>query len=99
MGHITFLTITYTSLSILLVCILFSGKMSKLLQSEYGMYFMWLYLLTIGELITMAIFIMYYQEIYYKRGKRGRKGNKGNRGMTGRNADCDKCEVMLGNNI
>ena len=99
MAHINFLTLTYTSLLIGLVCLLFSGKMNRLFESEYRSYFIWLYLLTIGELITIAIFIMYYQEIYYKRGKRGRIGKTGKRGITGRNAECERCETMLGNNF
>ena len=73
--------------------------MNKLFESEYRGYFIWLYLLTIGELITIAVFIMYYQEIYYKRGKRGKIGKTGKRGITGKNAECDRCETILGNNF
>ena len=99
MGHINFLTVTYTILAIISACILFSEQTTKLFQSEYKVYFVWLYLLTIGELITIAIFIMYYQEISNKRGKRGQIGKGGKRGITGNNADCEKCENLLGNNI
>ena len=99
MAHINFLTTTYTILTIIIACIFFSGQITSLLQSEYKVYFAWLYLLTIGELITIAIFIMYYQEISNKRGKRGQIGRGGKRGITGNNANCEKCENLLGNNI
>ena len=99
MAHINFLTTTYTILTIIIACIFFSGQITSLLQSEYKVYFAWLYLLTIWELITIAIFIMYYQEISNKRGKRGQIGRGGKRGITGNNANCEKCENLLGNNI
>jgi len=99
MVHINFLTITYTILAIMIGCIFFSGQITPLFQSEYKVYFAWLYLLTIGELITIAIFIMYYQEISNKRGKRGQIGRGGKIGITGNNANCEKCENLLGNNI
>ena len=88
MGHINFLTLTYTSLAILIGLIFISDRVSFLFESKYKFYFAWLYLLTIGEFITLAIFIMYYQEIANKRGKRGKMGKRGERGMTGNNADC-----------
>ena len=99
MAHINFLTVTYTVLAIIIACIFFSGQITPLFQSEYKFYFVWLYLLTIGELIIIAIFIMYYQEISNKRGKRGQMGKVGKRGITGNNANCEKCENLLGNNI
>ena len=99
MAHINFLTITYTILAIVMGCLFFSGQITSLLETKYKFYFAWLYLLTIGELITIAIFIMYYQEISNKRGKRGQIGRLGKRGITGNNANCEKCENLLGNNI
>ena len=99
MAHINFLTITYTLLAIIVGCLLLSDQVTALFQTKYKFYFVWLYLLTIGELITLAIFIMYYQEISNKRGKRGLLGREGKRGLTGNNANCKKCEQLLGNNI
>ena len=99
MAHINFLTITYSILGIVAVALLLSNQVPILFESKYKSYFIWLYLLTIGELITLTIFIMYYQEITNKRGKRGIMGKKGDRGMTGNNSDCKKCENLLGNNI
>ena len=99
MGHINFLTITYSTLALVLVALLMSSQISTLFESKYKFYFAWLYLLTIGELITLIIFVLYYQEISNKRGKRGMMGKRGERGMTGSNADCQKCENLLGNNI
>ena len=99
MAHINFLTVTYTVLAIVIGCLFFSGQIAPLFQSEYKFYFVWLYLLTIGELIIIAIFIMYYQEISNKRGKRGQMGKVGKRGITGNDANCEKCENLLGNNI
>ena len=99
MAHINFLTVTYTILAIIVGCIFLSGNLSSLFQTRYKYYFIWLYLLTIGELITLAIFIMYYQEISNKRGKRGEIGRMGKRGLTGNSANCEKCEQLLGNNI
>lgn len=96
MAHINFLTITYTILAIIVGCLLFSSQITSLFQTRYKFYFIWLYLLTIGELITLAIFIMYYQEISNKRGKRGRIGRIGTRGLTGNSANCEKCEQLLG---
>ena len=96
MAHINFLTITYTILTIVVGCVLLSGKMNELFQSRYGIYFIWLYLLTIAELITLAIFIMYYQEISNKKGARGKTGNIGKLGITGAHANCNKCKELLG---
>ena len=99
MVHINFLTITYTILAIVVGCLFFSGQIASLFETKYKFYFAWLYLLTIGELIVVTIFILYYQEISNKRGKRGKLGKVGKRGITGNNSNCEKCEKLLGNNI
>ena len=96
MGHVNFLNITYTILIIIVLCLLLSDKLMILFKSKYGMYFMWLYALTIAELIIIAIFIMYYQEITYKKGKRGLTGRAGKLGITGSHASCLKCKEMMG---
>tara|TARA_Y100000310_G_C20542454_1_gene743980 strand:- start:258 stop:551 length:294 start_codon:yes stop_codon:yes gene_type:complete len=97
MAHVNFLTVRYTAYLIVVGCLLFSGQLTNLFQTESGAYFLWLFLLTIAELITLAIFIIYYQEISNKKGKPGKRGARGDRGMTGTHATCAKCKELGGN--
>ena len=64
MAHINFLTITYTILTVLLICFGLSKKLSKIFRGKYNIYFVWLYIITIIELVILPIFVLYYQQIY-----------------------------------
>ena len=94
MAHINFLTVTYTVLIVLLICFGLSKRFMKLFRGKYNIYFVWLYMITIVELVILPIFVMYYQQIYNKRGITGELGNDGEIGPRGENATCSKCEEM-----
>ena len=94
MAHINFLTVTYTILTVLLICFGLSKKLKFLFKSKYNMYFIWLYMITIVELVILPIFVLYYQQIYNKKGITGEIGNDGEIGARGENATCGKCKEM-----
>lgn len=95
MAHVNFLTITYTILIVLFISFGLSRKLTFLFKTEYGNYFMWLYILTIVELSVLPVFGLYYQSIYHKKGKIGNTGRDGKRGSDGSDADCNKCKQMM----